>query len=407
MVLNGRQHKAMMVECRKGLRLRLLGGERPFERTSSSACASGVAPSEHSCLCFDTIVLALIAAIVAFCLAAIPIGVERAWADAEHNQVASESAMAAKRVITLPGMVPVTADQIRDGVYEIEAESTSSFFKIYGAKLTVKNGKMTADITIRSSSYPLVYMGTGAQAAAAPASDYIAYNSEAETFTIPVEALDTAIDCTAFSKRRHKWYDRQICFYAATLPPGALLIELPEYGELDPNASGTVAHTVREVASGTVGVAGGTAEAVAVDKPDGEYSIEVNMTGGSGRASVRSPTWLIVQNGRAYARLLWSSSYYDYMIVDEVKYLNKTDDGSNSTFIIPITSMDEEIPVVADTTAMGDPVEIEYQLTFYSDTIGDKDLIPQEAAIKVLELAIAIIVVGGIANYYLKKRRKQ
>ena len=71
-----------------------------------------------------------------------PIGVERAWADAEHNQVASESAMAAKRVITLPGMVPITADQIRDGVYEIEAESTSSFFKIYGAKLTVKNGKM-------------------------------------------------------------------------------------------------------------------------------------------------------------------------------------------------------------------------------------------------------------------------
>ena len=146
-------------------------------------------------------------------------------------------------------------------------------------------------------------------------------------------------------------------------------------------------------------------DAVAIDLPDGEYSIEVNMTGGSGRASVSSPTWLIVKDGHAYARLLWSSSYYDYMIVDEKRYDNLTDDGSNSTFVIPITAMDEEIPVVADTTAMGDPVEIEYNLTFYSNTVDDKDAIPQEAAIKVLWIALVIIVVGGILNYVLKKRR--
>jgi hypothetical protein len=95
------------------------------------------------------------------------------------------------------------------------------------------------------------------------------------------------------------------------------------------------------------------------------------------------------------------------MIVDEVRYDNLTDDGSNSTFIIPITEMDEEIDVVADTTAMGDPVEIEYHLTFYPSTIDDKDAIPQEAAIKVLWIALAIIVIGGILNYVLKKRRKR
>ena len=147
--------------------------------------------------------------------------------------------------------------------------------------------------------------------------------------------------------------------------------------------------------------------AVPIDLPDGEYSIEVNMTGGSGRASVSSPTWLIVKDGYAYARLLWSSSYYDYMIVDEVRYDNQTDDGSNSTFVIPILAMDEEIPVVADTTAMGDPVEIDYNLTFYSNTVDDKDAIPQEAAVKVLILALIIIAVGGVLNYVLKKRRKQ
>ena len=148
-------------------------------------------------------------------------------------------------------------------------------------------------------------------------------------------------------------------------------------------------------------------DAIAINLPDGEYSIEVNMTGGAGRASVSSPTWLIVKNGHAYARLLWSSSYYDYMIVAGQRYDNQTDDGSNSTFVIPIVQMDEEFAVVADTTAMGDPVEVEYHLTFYSTTVDDKDAIPQEAAIKVLWVALAIIVVGGVLNYVLKKRKRR
>ena len=56
---------------------------------------------------------------------------------------------------------------------------------------------------------------------------------------------------------------------------------------------------------------------------------------------------------------------------------------------------------------MGDPVEIDYNLTFYSNTVDDKDAIPQEAAVKVLILALIIIAVGGVLNYVLKKRRKQ
>ena len=75
--------------------------------------------------------------------------------------------------------------------------------------------------------------------------------------------------------------------------------------------------------------------------------------------------------------------------------------------VIPILTMDEEFTVVADTTAMGDPVEIEYHLTFYSNTIDDKDAIPQEAAIKVLWIALIVIVAGGILNYVLKKRKKR
>lgn len=328
-----------------------------------------------------------------------------AFADEAHSKVAPASQTAQSRALLLEGMKPVTGDMVKDGTYDIEVESSSPFFKITGTKLTVRAGKMSAAISLDSKSYPLVYMGSAEEAAAAPASDYIEFDDGAWTFTVPVEALDQEIDCAAYSKRRKQWYDRKLLFYAATLPAQALTIELPKYGDPVEDGNANVAKTSSDVASGAVHDDG--YEAVAVDLPDGEYSIEVNMTGGSGRASVSSPTWLIVEDGHAYARLLWSSSYYDYMIVDEQRYDNLTDDGSNSTFKIPILAMDEEIPVVADTTAMGDPVEIEYHLTFYSSTIDDKDAIPQEAAMKVLWIALAIIVAGGILNHVLKKRRKR
>ena len=147
-------------------------------------------------------------------------------------------------------------------------------------------------------------------------------------------------------------------------------------------------------------------EPVSISQPDGEYSIEVNMTGGSGRASISSPTLLTVRDGKAYAKLIWSSAYYDYMLLEGTRYDNLTTDGGNSAFEIPITALDAPIPVVADTTAMGDPVEIDYTLTFYEDTVGGKGDIPQEAAKKVLVIALAIILGGGALNHVVKKKRK-
>ena len=332
---------------------------------------------------------------------------QTAFADEAHSHVAPDNERASAKALLLEGMQPITADMVKEGTYEIDAESSSPFFKLGNTKLIVKDGQMSAVIAFDSKSYPLVYMGTAEQAAAAPYEDYIEFDGDKWTFTVPVSALDQEIDCAAYSKRRKQWYDRKLMFYAATLPEGALLVDLPEYGDPVQNSGASVAKTASDVALGKTGNENPETGAVPIDLPDGTYSIEVNLTGGSGRASVSSPTWLVVKDGYAYARLLWSSSYYDYMIVDEKRYDNETDDGSNSTFTIPILVMDEVIPVVADTTAMGDPVEIEYTLTFYSDTVDDVDAIPQEAAIKVLEIAIVIIVLGGIANHLLKRRRKQ
>ena len=145
---------------------------------------------------------------------------------------------------------------------------------------------------------------------------------------------------------------------------------------------------------------------VKTDLTDGEYSIQVDLEGGSGKASVSSPTLMIVKDGRMYAELQWSSSNYDYMIVDGEKYLPTNEEGMNSVFEIPVLSMDEAMPVIADTTAMGAPHEIDYNLTFYSDSIGSKSQLPQEAAKRVVAVAMVIIVGGGILNYFVNKRNR-
>ena len=145
---------------------------------------------------------------------------------------------------------------------------------------------------------------------------------------------------------------------------------------------------------------------IETDLEDGEYSIQVDLEGGSGKASVSSPTLMLVKNGRMYAELQWSSSNYDYMIVDGEKYLPTNEEGMNSVFEIPILALDEPVSVIADTTAMGAPHEIDYTLTFYSDSIGSKSQLPQEAAKRVVAVAMAIIVGGGILNYFVNKRRR-
>lgn len=142
------------------------------------------------------------------------------------------------------------------------------------------------------------------------------------------------------------------------------------------------------------------------DMEDGEYSVSLDMEGGSGKASVTSPTLMTVRDGKAYVRLQWSSPNYDYMLVDGEKYLNTSEEGVNSAFEIPILCWDEEMSVIADTTAMGTPHEVEYTLIFYSDSVGSKGQLPQEAAKRVVGMSLVIIVGGGILDYYVKKKRR-
>ena len=159
--------------------------------------------------------------------------------------------------------------------------------------------------------------------------------------------------------------------------------------------------------AGPVSVAAAQKEnGIETDLEDGEYSIQVDLEGGSGKASVSSPTLMLVKNGRMYAELQWSSSNYDYMIVDGEKFQNESEEGRNSVFTIPVTALDDKMEVIADTLAMGAPHEIDYTLTFYEASIGSKGQLPQEAAKRVVPVAMVIIVGGGILNYFVNKRNR-
>lgn len=258
----------------------------------------------------------------------------------ENSQVASADEMADVADVVEEGMTPVYAAELKDGVYPVTVDSSSSMFSITSCELTVENGTMTAVMTMGGTGYLQVFMGIGEEAVKAEEDTYIPYveNENGEhTFTVPVEALDMGIDCSAFSKRKEKWYDRVLVFRADSLPQEAFVNQ-------------TIV----------------TVESLSLE--DGTYTVEVQLEGGSGKATVESPATLKVENGKAYAAIIWSSSNYDYMVVEEEKYEPINTQG-NSTFEIPVAGFDRKLSVSADTTAMSTPHEIEYTLYFDSNSI--------------------------------------
>ena len=103
----------------------------------------------------------------------------------------------------------------------------------------------------------------------------------------------------------------------------------------------------------------------------------VTLEGGSGKASVESPCPVLERSGELLAVITWSSSHYDFMIVDGEKILPVNKEG-NSQFEIPLKSSagangmgqseslpaDCEMQVQADTTAMSTPHLVDYTLSF-------------------------------------------
>ena len=261
----------------------------------------------------------------------------------EAETTESEVQTAPVEEVVEEGMTPIYAGSLKDGAYDVTVDSSSAMFNITKCSLTVSDGKMSAVMTMSGKGYLYVFMGSGNEAAAADESSFIPFVEDENgdhTFTVPVEALDSGISCAAFSKKKEIWYDRTLLFRADSLP-------------IDAFGDGFIK------SAANLGLA------------DGEYTVEVELSGGSGRASVQSPAKLTVENGVASADIVWSSSSYDYMMVNGEKILPiSTENGSE--FIIPVMGFDFNMPVSADTTAMSTPHEIEYTLKFISESISAK-----------------------------------
>ena len=254
-----------------------------------------------------------------------------------QGQVASSSQMAPAEDVVDPDMVPIYGDSLKDGTYPIAVDSSSSMFRLESCELTVEDGKMTAVLHMGGKGYLSVFMGTGEEASRDAEIPFQEDEAGNHTFTVPVEGLDMGIPCAAFSKNKEIWYDRTLVFRADSLP-----LEAFQEGVYPTAAS--------------------------LDLADGGYTVEVELSGGSGRAGVQSPAALRVENGTAYVTIVWSSSNYDYMRMGEEQF-SPLQTEVNSTFEIPVSVFDRKLTVFADTTAMSTPHEIEYTLRFDSGTI--------------------------------------
>lgn len=241
-----------------------------------------------------------------------------------------------------PETVEAPAPALADGVYLADFNTDSTMFhanEVCEGKgtLTVKDGKMTIHVSLASTSILNLYPGLAEDAQKdgaellQPSKDELTYpdglKETVNGFDIPVPVLDQEFDVALIGKKG-KWYDHKVSV-SNPVPQGQ--------------------------------------ETLA----DGEYTVEAVLSGGTGKAKLLNPTALTVSEGKITATVVWSSSNYDYMIVNGDQYLPITTEGG-STFQIPVESLGVEIPVTADTVAMGTPHEIAYTILLQADTVSPK-----------------------------------
>lgn len=235
--------------------------------------------------------------------------------------------------------------QLPDGVYTAEFSTDSSMFHVSEAcdgkgTLMVKDGVMTIHISLGSKKILNLYPGLAEDAAKdgavllEPTTDTVTYSDgmteEVYGFDVPVPVIGEEFDL-ALIGTKGKWYDHKV----------------------------KVSDPVAEGAADTFDLS--TVE-------DGSYTIELTMEGGSGRASIQSPAQLAIADGAATAILEWSSPNYDYMLVNGEKYLPVNTEG-NSVFEVPVEALDVPLTMIGDTVAMSTPHEVEYTVTFHSETL--------------------------------------
>ncbi len=212
-------------------------------------------------------------------------------------------------------------------------------FKVVGCELTVANGEMTAKLAMKSDAYSYMFPGTAEEAARADAAELVALETGVDggfSFTLPVDALDAAYTCAAFSARKQLWYPRTLVFRSDSLPLEAW----------NPAAFAT---------------------AEALNLADGAYTCEVSLDG-TGRAALVSPAAISVEGGACTAEIEFTTRKIDYVIVGGEKYA-PVRVGDGAAFAVPVAAFDLPLSIIVDSTAIKPSVEVAYTVTFDSATI--------------------------------------
>ncbi len=235
--------------------------------------------------------------------------------------------------ITLAGAEAIPADKLNEGKYDITVKSGSEQFKVKSAKLIVVGNAMQLLMNVEGSDCSRIFAGKASDAASGTAIIGEDNGDGTVSFRLPLKSLNEVTGFAAYSEAMGKWYDRTVVADSASLDAAAVK---PAVVANDPQSQNI---------------------------QDGDYSVSVDFSGGTGKAKITSPATLHVSGGALSVTVVWSSKNYDYMIVGGNKYLaESTENGSVFTF--PIPALDTPVNVIGDTTAMGSSHEIEYTVSF-------------------------------------------
>ena len=272
------------------------------------------------------------------------------------------------------------SDTLEDGTYTAEFDTDSGMFHVNEANdgkgtLTVKEGKMTIHVSLASKKIVNLFVGKAEDAqkdgaeVLEPTTDTVTYSDgmseEVYGFDIPVPAIDEEFD-VALIGTKGKWYDHKV---SVKNPVKSDDTDAKKDDKENKDADSKADDTDKDAKDSKTSEGKTLAD---LNLEDGDYTMDVTLTGGSGRATIDSPAAINVEGDKATATIVWSSPNYDYMLVDGEKYEPVNKDG-NSTFEIPVSVFDAEMEVTADTVAMSEPHEIDYTLNFDSTTAKEAE----------------------------------
>lgn len=304
-----------------------------------------------------------------------------------------------------PTPTPTPEVTVANGIYSMDVTSSSSMFKVVDCILTAKDGKMSAVLTLSGTGYGYLYMGTKEEAASADQSSWIPYQVNEEgkyTYTVPVEALDKEIAVAAYSIKKGIWYDRTLTFQSETMKKIADLNSTDSENKGDSGNNGNTGNSGTTGGSSNTGntgtnnsaFPGGSVSGTNSGKTDGNDGKADNVSkyesdtsgstshvdsgttlkdgvytpdrftwsGGTGKVQITCNK-VTIQNGQAYATLVFSSDHYQYVKANGNKYYT-TKGGGSATAVIPV-ALNQNNKIIGMTDKMSVAHEIEYTIFIY------------------------------------------